>query len=65
MDFTAKRKEVSMPLNLGRGCKSKACKQKAVSQNIDELTHHGTKKRSHEQIVAIALSSVYGKKKKK
>lgn len=53
-----------MPLNLGRGCNSKACRQRAVSQNIDELTHHGKKKRSHKQIVAIALSSVYGKRRK-
>jgi hypothetical protein len=29
--------------------------QAAVSYNIDELTHHGSKPRSHEQIVAIAL----------
>lgn len=54
-----------MPLNFGKNCTTKACKQRAVSANIDELTHHGKKKRGHKQIVAIALSSVYGKKKGK
>lgn len=28
-----------------------------ISQNIDELTHHGSRLRSHKQIVAIALSN--------
>ena len=28
---------------------------KVISQNISELTHHGSKKRPHKQIVAIAL----------
>lgn len=28
-----------------------------ISENIDELTHHGSRKRSHAQIVAIALSN--------
>jgi ACT domain-containing protein len=28
-----------------------------VSANISELTHHGTKKRSHKQIVAISLAA--------
>ncbi len=27
-----------------------------VSKNISELTHHGSRKRSHKQIVAIAFS---------
>ncbi|HEV2010571.1 MAG TPA: hypothetical protein VGS17_06035 [Candidatus Limnocylindria bacterium] len=27
-----------------------------VSANIHELVHHGSKKRSHKQIVAIALA---------
>jgi len=38
-----------MPLKSG---KSKA----TISANIRELTHHGTRKRSHKQIVAIALA---------
>jgi hypothetical protein len=28
----------------------------AISKNIDELTHHGSRPRSHDQIVAIAMS---------
>jgi hypothetical protein len=51
-----------MPLNHGRRCKTKACKRKAVAANISELKNAGTK-RSHKQIVAIALSTVYGRKK--
>lgn len=31
--------------------------QSAISRNIDELTHHGSRPRSHDQIVAIALSN--------
>lgn len=31
--------------------------QKTISSNISELTHHGSRPRSHEQIVAIALSN--------
>lgn len=34
-----------MPLLPGR---------KNIGRNIEELTHHGTRKRSHRQIVAIA-----------
>lgn len=30
--------------------------QKAISQNIRELTLHGTKQRPRKQIIAIALS---------
>ena len=29
--------------------------KKVISANIDELTHHGSRPRSHKQIVAIAL----------
>jgi hypothetical protein len=29
--------------------------QETISHNIDELTHHGSRKRPHAQIVAIAL----------
>lgn len=28
--------------------------KKNIGRNISELTHHGTKQRSHQQIVAIA-----------
>ena len=35
--------------------KKKADIQKTVSKNISELTHKGTKKRSREQIIAIAI----------
>lgn len=37
-----------MPLKAGSD-------QKTISSNISELTHHGSRPRSHEQIVAIAL----------
>jgi hypothetical protein len=39
-----------MPLKPGNG-------QKVISENIRELAHHGSRSRSHEQIVAIALSN--------
>jgi len=39
-----------MPLESGSS-------QKVISHNISELTHHGSRPRSHEQIVAIALSN--------
>jgi hypothetical protein len=35
-----------------------------ISHNISELTHHGSRKRSHNQIVAIALSTADKSKKK-
>lgn len=37
-----------MPLNSGNG-------RATISHNISELTHHGSRPRSHDQIVAIAL----------
>lgn len=37
-----------MPLKPGKS-------QEAISANIDELTHHGSRSRGHKQIVAIAL----------
>ena len=40
----------------------KGSSQKTISYNISELTHHGTKQRSHEQIVAIALAQARRKK---
>lgn len=52
-----------MPLKkAGKGKKSF---QRAVSENMHELKHYGTKKRSHAQQVAIALSAARGNKKKK
>ncbi len=39
-----------MPLKPGRS-------QATISSNISELTHHGSRSRSHRQIVAIALSN--------
>lgn len=41
--------------------KKKADIQKTVSKNISELTHKGTKKRSREQIIAIAIRAAKGK----
>lgn len=35
-----------------------------VSANIHELTHHGRRKRSHRQIVAIALNAARRGKRK-
>jgi hypothetical protein len=35
--------------------------QKAISKNISELTHKGTKKRSHKQIIAIAIRAAKNK----
>jgi len=45
-----------MPLVKAKS-KKKADINKAVSKNISELTHHGTKKRSREQIIAAAISA--------
>lgn len=39
-----------MPLKSGNS-------QAAISSNISELTHHGSRERGHDQIVAIALSN--------
>lgn len=50
-----------MPLEPGRS-------QAIISRNIHELTHFGSRPRSHQQIVAIALANARrtsGKKKKK
>lgn len=38
---------------------------KQVSSNIDELVHHGTKQRSHAQIVAIAEATARGENRSK
>ncbi len=49
-----------MPLKRGKS-------RKTISANISELTHHGSRPRSHKQIVAIALSEARrtGRKKKR
>jgi hypothetical protein len=39
-----------MPLQPGRS-------RQVISQNISELTHHGSIQRPHKQIVAIALAN--------
>lgn len=43
---------------------SKAAINKQVSENIEELEHHGSKPRSHEQIIAIAEATARGRNKK-
>lgn len=53
-----------MPLkySLSKGKKSINA---AVSSNIHELVHHGTKKRSMKQIIAIAENAARHKRKSK
>lgn len=41
--------------------KKKADVNKVISKNISELTHKGNKKRSREQIIAIAIRAAKGK----
>lgn len=53
-----------MPLPKSKS-KSKKAINRQVSANIHELVHHGTKKRSHAQIVATAESTARGRSKKK
>jgi len=53
-----------MPLKKSRAKSGKAF-NKVVSENIHELVHKGKRTRTHKQIVAIALSSARGNKKKK
>lgn len=50
-----------MPLKSTKG-KSKKAIQKAISANIHELTHEGTKPRTQKQIVAISISAAKKKK---
>lgn len=45
--------------------KSKKAINKQVAENIHELVHHGTKQRSHAQIVAIAEATARGRSSKK
>lgn len=52
-----------MPLK--KGGKGKKSFQKAVSENMHELTHHGSRPRSQKQKIAIALTAARGGKKKK
>jgi hypothetical protein len=47
-----------MPLSKA---KKKSEVNKTISKNISELTHKGTKKRSREQIIAIAIRAAKGK----
>lgn len=59
-----------MPLKKGKRCKTKKCRRAAVSANIAELKNANkskprSKKRSQEQIVAIAMQSVYGRRRRK
>lgn len=53
-----------MPLPKAKGRSKKAINNQ-VSKNIHELVYHGTKKRSHSQIVAIAEKTARGQKSKK
>lgn len=53
-----------MPLKSAIGCTTKSCKNKAIGYNIHELSHNGTRKRSHRQIVAIAISAATKPKKR-
>jgi hypothetical protein len=53
-----------MPLPKAKG-KSKKAINKQVAANIHELVHHGTRKRSHAQIVAIAERTARGQKSKR
>lgn len=53
-----------MPLPKAKGHSKKAI-NKQVSKNIHELVHHGTKKRSMNQIKAIAEATARGRNKKK
>lgn len=53
-----------MPLPKAKG-RSKKAVNKQVSKNIDELVHHGTKKRPMKQIIAIAENTARGRNKKK
>jgi len=53
-----------MPLPKAKG-RSKKAINKQVAKNIHELVHHGTKKRSHKQIVAIAEKTARGEKSKR
>lgn len=50
-----------MPLKTPKS-KSKQAVQKAISQNISELTHKGSRPRSRKQIVAIAIAAAKKKK---
>lgn len=53
-----------MPLKKASS-KSKKSINKSVAANIHELSHHGTKKRSRAQIIAISESAARGRSGKK
>lgn len=53
-----------MPLPKAKGHSKKSINAQ-VSKNIDELVHHGTKKRPMKQIEAIAERTARGQNKKK
>ena len=53
-----------MPLKKASSSSKKSI-NKAVSENIHELSHHGTRKRSRQQIIAIAESAARGRSGKK
>jgi hypothetical protein len=45
-------------LLMGRGMPLESgSSRETISRNISELTHHGSRRRSHRQIVAIALAN--------
>ncbi len=50
-----------MPLKKA-SCGTKKCVNTAVSKNIHELKHNGTRPRSQKQIVAIAINAAKKKK---
>ena len=50
-----------MPLKKAMSASKKAV-QSAISSNISELTHHGSKPRSRKQIIAISISAAKKKK---
>lgn len=43
----------------------KGSSQATIEKNIHELTHNGSRQRSHAQVVAIALSLAHSRKGKR
>jgi hypothetical protein len=54
-----------MPLKKARKGSSKKARQRVVSSVMHELKHHGKKRRSQKQMVAIALKQAGLSRKKK
>ena len=50
-----------MPLKTPKS-KTKEAVRKAISENISELTHKGSRPRSRKQIVAISISAAKKRK---